>query len=88
MKFAQALRRIAGFTNHVNVRLVLEQTVQALPQQNMVVREQTADLLAEKNYFPEICAWGHTFLLNVWPEIQRNDADGRADPVPQWNMTA
>ena len=59
-KFAQALGCVAGFANHGNVRLILQQTSQALPQQNMVVHEQTADLPAGESYSPKICAWGHT----------------------------
>jgi hypothetical protein len=48
VNFAEALRGIAGFGNQVDVRLVLQQTTQTLPQQDVVVHEQTANLFAGK----------------------------------------
>jgi hypothetical protein len=58
--FAQTLRGVSGLANHINVSLVFQQSPQTLTQQDMIVHEHTAKCFAGENYFPWICAWGHT----------------------------
>jgi hypothetical protein len=52
MHFTQALGRVVGFADHSDVRFVLQQSAQTLPQEHMVMHEQATNLRIEGNYFP------------------------------------
>jgi hypothetical protein len=49
--FPKTLRPVSGFTHHLDVRHVFQQTPQPFPQQDMIVPEDAANLLACENYF-------------------------------------
>jgi hypothetical protein len=57
---AQALSGVSGFANHLNISLVFQQTPETLTQQEMIMHDHTTNRFVRENYFPWICAWGHT----------------------------
>src|SRR5439155_12325615 len=67
-RLLQRLRNIPGLGHDLHVRLVVQQSLQTLTQQDMVVHQKATNLLLANNVLANLCEGTHRASPFSWPE--------------------